>query len=87
MSGELRYHATVGSSGKTIERGFCPACGSRIAIRLSERAPEIVGLQAASLDDPSAHRPTTDIYTDSAQPWDVMDSRTEKFARDWRRGG
>lgn len=84
ISGDLRYHAAVGSSGKRIERGFCPVCGSQVAIRL-ERAPDIVALQAASLDDPSAHRPTFDIYTDSAQPWDAMSGETEKFARDWRR--
>lgn len=84
MRGELRYHGTTGSSGRAIERGFCAVCGSQVAIRL-ERAPEIVAVQAASLDDPSLHRPSADIYTDSAQPWDVMNSGTEKFARDWRR--
>ena len=84
MSGELRYHATVGSSGNLVERGFCPTCGSPVAIRL-ERAPEVVALHAASLDDPSEHRPALDIYTESAQPWDVMAGETTKFARDWRR--
>lgn len=83
MSGELRYHGSVGSSGKRVERGFCPTCGSPVAIRI-ERAPDIVALQAASLDDPSAHRPAFDIYTECAQPWDVMAGGTEKFARDWR---
>lgn len=84
LQGELRYHAVVGSSGKRIERGFCPMCGSPVAIRL-ERAPDVVALHAASLDDPSVYRPALDIYTASAQPWDVMDSDTQKFERDWRR--
>ena len=84
LQGKLRYYATIGGSGKRVERGFCPVCGSQVAIRL-ERAPDVVALQAASLDDPSVHRPTFDIYTASAQLWDVMDSQTEKFARDWRR--
>src|SRR5436853_4160238 len=43
--GELRYHALVGGSGKRIERGFCPACGSPVAFRL-ESVLGIVGLLA-----------------------------------------
>ena len=83
IAGELRYHATTGNSFMRVERGFCPICGSPVAIRL-DRAPQVVALHAASLDDPSVHTPTLDAYTDSAQAWDVMAAGTDKFPRDWR---
>jgi hypothetical protein len=78
VRGELRYHALVGGSGKLIERGFCPACGSPVAFRL-ERVPGIVGLLAGSLDDPSLHKPTVDLLTASAQHWDLMAPDTQKL--------
>jgi hypothetical protein len=40
-----------------------------------ERLPDILRLQAGSLDDPSIYRPMMDVFTFSAQPWDHMESR------------
>jgi len=78
MEGGLRFHKAVGDSGKTVERGFCPACGSPVATKL-EKIPDILGLQAGSLDDPSLHRPAMDLFTASAQPWDQMSPETRKL--------
>ena len=66
--GEPTYYTSQADSGETVSRGFCPECGSGIFSKLSAN-PDIVGLKAASLDDPSWFRPAVDIYTDSAQPW------------------
>jgi hypothetical protein len=52
MRGEPRYYKVVGKGGKAIERGFCPTCGSQVTVKL-ERLPDVLGLQAGSLDDPS----------------------------------
>jgi hypothetical protein len=38
-------------------------------------------LYAGSLDDPSWVRPTRDIYTDSAQPWDYLNPALPKFPK------
>ena len=84
MTGELRYYRIVGESGSAIERGFCPNCGSRVSGNL-ERLPEIVGLLAGSLDDPSLHRPSMDIYTASAHPWDHMSPDSRKFPKNTTR--
>jgi len=43
--------------------------------------PDTTNIRAGSLDDPSWFRPTMDIYTASAQPWDLMSADTPKFAR------
>lgn len=80
MTGELRYYKVTGESGGTVDRGFCPVCGSRIAGNLG-RYPEIVGILAGSLDDPSRHKPSMDIFTASAHPWDHMAPGTQKFPR------
>lgn len=77
VKGELRFHESVGDGGNTVQRGFCPLCGSPVANTLS-RVPNIIGLMAGSLDDPSLHKPTMEIYTASAQAWDVMAADTQK---------
>ncbi len=71
MRGEPHYHRVVGGSGNSVERGFCPACGSQVTIKIGRR-PDVLGLQAGCLDDPSVYKPTKDLFTSSAQPWDHM---------------
>ena len=80
MTGELRYHKAIGESGSFVERGFCPTCGSRVAGNL-ERFPDMVGLLAGSLDDPSLHKPAADIFTASAHAWDHMGPSSRKFPK------
>jgi hypothetical protein len=38
-------------------------------------------IAAASLDDPSAYRPTLDFFTSHAQPWDPMNPELPKFLK------
>ena len=80
LSGEPRYHKVIGDSGKAIERGFCPTCGSPVTAKL-EREPNVLGLQAGSLDEPSRYKPAMDVFTVSAQPWDHMRSDTKKHPK------
>ena len=40
LRGEPRYHKIVGRAGKSVERGFCPICGSQVTAKL-ERLPDI----------------------------------------------
>jgi hypothetical protein len=37
-----------------------------------ESMPDVVGLQAGSLADPSRFVPAMDVFTSGAQPWDHM---------------
>jgi hypothetical protein len=78
LTGELRYHRSVGDSGKAVERGFCLNCGSQITMRL-ERMPEAIGLQAGSLADPSQFDPAMNVFTASAQPWDHINPEVKGF--------
>ncbi len=80
LRGEPHYYKTVGDSGKTVQRGFCSACGSQVMMKI-ERRTDVVGLHAASLDDPSVFRPAIDMFTASAQLWDHMQPQTKKFPK------
>jgi hypothetical protein len=71
ITGEPKYYEVKADSGNMISRGFCPKCGSPLFTKLSAR-PDMMGIKAASLDDPSWFKPAMDIYTASAQPWDHM---------------
>ena len=80
ITGEVKYFKVVGESGKYVERGFCPKCGSRVNGNL-ERFPDVVGFLAGSLDDPSLHKPGVDLFTASAHHWDHMAPHLQKFAK------
>lgn len=80
IQGEPRYYTAQSDSGETVSRGFCPECGSGIFSKLSAN-PDVIGLKAASLDDPSWFRPAMDIYTASAQPWDVLNPDLPKVPK------
>jgi hypothetical protein len=46
--------------------------------------PSIIGIKAATLDDPSWFKATADSWMISAQPWDLIDPKTKKFERDFQ---
>jgi hypothetical protein len=78
VTGEPRYYSCVADNGHGIDRGFCPRCGNPLFVKPA-RLPDSIGIHAASLDDPTVHRPTIDIFTASAQPWDHMNPGLKKL--------
>lgn len=72
IDGEPRYYESRADSGNHISRGFCPNCGSPLFVR-PDLVPDLVGLWAASLDDPSWYSPKIELWTVSANPWDRLD--------------
>ena len=79
LTGEVARYATAADSGKRSERAFCPTCGSSLFGR--PEGADLVFVHAVTLDDPSWFRPAVDIFTASAQPWDVMDPALPKFEK------
>lgn len=77
--GALKYYTSRADSGNIAGRGFCAECGSPVAA--TQSAFPIFIIYAASLDDPSTHRPTMDVWTSSAQPWDRMDPALPNYAK------
>jgi hypothetical protein len=78
--GRPKYFDLTGDSGHTTRRAFCGECGSSLFGEPAVR-PDMVTIRAGSLDDPSRFRPSLDIYTSSAQPWDCMNPDLPKVPR------
>jgi hypothetical protein len=68
IEGSVKTFASLGSSGKTIFRHFCPECGSSLAEEVEMR-PELIILNIGTLDDPKAATPQRETFCDDALPW------------------
>lgn len=73
--GEISFRET--SPG--IHRGFCGRCGTSLTFQ-GEGWDEI-GITAASLDDPGAITPESNVYLDHRQPWVVFDEALRNYDR------
>lgn len=78
LSGKARVYDTTGDSGGKVHRSFCPTCGSTL-FSTADAMAGMVFLEAGSLDDASWLRPTSHIYTRSAQPWANLNDDCQKF--------
>jgi hypothetical protein len=78
--GEPKFFRKLSDGGDPMLRGFCTECGSPVLLR-EEHRPKLEFIHVASLDDPSWYRPTMDIFTSSAQPWDLMNPELDKHPR------
>ncbi len=78
--GSPAYFDVTSDSGKTTRRAFCAACGSPLFGEPGSR-PDIVTIRAGSLDDPGGFRPSRDIFTARAQPWDYMNPELPKSSK------
>lgn len=80
ITGKSKYYEVKAESGNLVSRGFCPECGSPVFI-LAELVPNLQGLWAASLDDPSRFRPQVHVWTGSAQSWDHLTPTLQKIEK------
>ena len=80
LQGSLRFHPSPSAAGGMTRRGFCPDCGSPVAVK-PDAAPQIVGIRTASLDDPSWFNPEMNAWTSDAHPWDEMNPALPKFEK------
>ena len=90
ITGTVKYYDTKADNGNTLSRGlfqvaldisyFCPECGSSLFGK-ANAVPDPAMITAGSLDDPSLYKPTLDIFTSSAQPWDHMNPALTKFPK------
>jgi hypothetical protein len=69
-------------SGTEVHRLFCQRCGSPLFAKNSA-TPTLLGIKAATLDDPTWLRPAAHIWTASAVPWARLDDDLTKFARNF----
>ena len=80
LRGQCTEHRTVAESGNIAKHEFCAVCGTPL-FAASLTTPELLGVKAASLDDPRWFAAEADVWVASAQPWDHMDPNIPKFPK------
>lgn len=80
ITGKYKEYATQSASGNTMNRGFCPQCGTALFGRNSG-SDTIRPVNAATLDDPSIYQPHMNFWVSDAQPWDFMNPDLPKFEK------
>ncbi len=80
VTGEVRWRRDLAESGNTLERGFCPECGTPLFSRAVVR-PHLVIVRAGALDDPGLLRPQSVIWTSEAPVWACLDPALPRHPR------
>lgn len=81
FTGEITTLEKIADSGNTVERGFCPICGSQMYSRTLEPAGAPIRIRAGTLDNPELMAPQGIIWTDSAPGWAVLDPKLPHFPK------
>jgi hypothetical protein len=81
FTGAIATIEKVADSGNTVERGFCPECGSQMYSKTLKPAGLPMRVRAGTLDDPELMAPTAIIWVDSAPRWAVLDPRLPHHGR------
>ncbi|MFT4585603.1 MAG: hypothetical protein ACI8XZ_005376 [Gammaproteobacteria bacterium] len=76
--GEVCYYEVIAESGNRVSRGFCRTCGSPVFI-VAELVPELIGIWAASQDDPNSFQPSVNVWTASATSWGAANSALPSY--------
>jgi prepilin-type processing-associated H-X9-DG protein len=79
--GEITRLNKTADSGNTVERGFCPKCGSQMYARTPTVAEAPIRVRAGTLDDPELMAPQATIWTDSAPSWAAIDPGLPQFPK------
>lgn len=81
-SGDVTTLRMVADSGNTVERGFCPKCGSQMYSRTVDPAGvQPIRVRAGTLDNPELQAPQATIWVESAPAWAVFDPALPKFSK------
>jgi hypothetical protein len=83
LRGTVKTFTRNSDSGRSLECAFCPDCGTRLYHVPGYRAG-IINVKPGTLDDPSAARPTREIWTSRKHAWvrfegDLESSKGQPF--------
>ncbi len=81
FDGPISTFSMVADSGNTVERGFCPTCGSQLYSKTLEPAGLPMRVRAGVLDDPQLIAPQAIIWTDGAPKWALLDPTLPHFPK------
>lgn len=80
-SGEIATLVKTADSGNSVERGFCPKCGSQMYSKTVEPQGAPIRIRAGTLDDPELMAPQATIWVDSAPSWAPLDPDLPQFPK------
>ena len=80
VQGKLATYSKTGDTGKSVERRFCPECGSSI-VEATATMPGIAMINSGTLDDASWVKPSMQIFCDSAHPWVQLGGEMQRFPK------
>ena len=80
-AGEITTLQMTADSGNTVERGFCPTCGSQLFSRTVEPAGQPMRVRAGTLNDPNIQPPQAIIWAESAPQWATFDPSLPRFTK------
>ena len=80
LLGETVAYSYAADSGNTINKMFCPKCGTPV-YWTGAKFPGLVILSISSLDDANVISPVREIFTDSAVSWCRIQEGIESFPR------
>jgi len=69
ISGNPKARRYVHASGKTLDRNFCPDCGSRVFSTNLQSFPGVVFVMLGSLDRPELIQPKLEMFTRRRLTW------------------
>ncbi|MCB2074437.1 MAG: GFA family protein [Novosphingobium sp.] len=73
FQGDITTVEKVADSGNTVERGFCPKCGSQLYSKTVKPKGMPMRVRAGTLDDPELMAPQSIIWASSAPSWAMLD--------------
>jgi hypothetical protein len=80
IQGPLSTFDKTGDTGKATHRSFCSQCGSSVTDS-ADVMPDVVMIEAGTLDDSSWVKPGMQIFCDSAQSWVHLGGEMKAFPR------
>ena len=81
FTGEIGKFRMTADSGNSVERGFCPKCGSQMYSATVEPKGLPMRIRAGTLDDPELMAPQAIIWTSSAPSWATMDQKLPQYPK------
>jgi hypothetical protein len=74
LQGQPKQWQRVSDSGRDVICFFCEECGTRL-FHNPTRNPKITNVKPGTLDDTSCLKPVGNLWTQSSQPWVVLDDQ------------
>jgi hypothetical protein len=70
---------TICETSPGVRRGFCGRCGSSLTFAGDDWTD--IAVTAATLDNPGAVKPESNVYLDHQQPWVVIDNSLRNYEK------